>query len=42
MLGVTLILGPIMLTGLRISRWEGGVLLAVYGVYLGMLIARPA
>jgi cation:H+ antiporter len=42
MLGVTLILGPIMMTGLRISRWEGGVLLAVYAIYLGMLISKPA
>jgi cation:H+ antiporter len=38
MLGVTLLLFPIMLTGLRISRWEGGLLLIVYGTYLGVLL----
>ena len=42
MLGVTLLLLPIMFTGLRVNRWEGGVLLAVYCVYLGLLLsARP-
>ncbi len=39
MLGVTLLLFPIMFTGLRVSRWEGGVLLSVYGVYLGLLLS---
>ena len=38
MLGVTLLLFPIMFTGLRVTRWEGGVLLACYGVYLGLLL----
>jgi len=45
MLGVTLLLFPIMFTGLRVSRWEGGVLLAVYIVYLWLLLAaqpKPA
>lgn len=42
MLGVTLLLFPLMFTGLRVSRWEGGVLLAVYCVYLGLLLsAQP-
>jgi cation:H+ antiporter len=38
MLGITLLLFPIMYTGRRITRWEGGLLLAVYGVYLGLLL----
>jgi cation:H+ antiporter len=41
MLGVTLLLFPIIFTGLRISRWEGGVLFAVYVVYLWLLLAAP-
>jgi cation:H+ antiporter len=41
MLGVTLLLFPLMYTGLRINRWEGGLLLAAYGVYLAVLLARP-
>jgi cation:H+ antiporter len=39
MLGVTLMLFPIMFTGLRIDRWEGVVLLAVYGAYLWVVLA---
>lgn len=42
MLGVTLLLFPLMYTGLRIARWEGGLLLAAYVVYLAALLARPA
>jgi len=42
MLGVTLLLFPILLTGRRISRWEGAFLLATYGVFLGSLLAKPA
>jgi cation:H+ antiporter len=38
MLGVTLLLFPIMFTGLRVSRWEGALLLATYCVYLGLLL----
>lgn len=42
MLSVTLLLFPLMFTRLRVSRWEGGVLLAVYCVYLGLLLsAQP-
>lgn len=41
MLGATLVLVPFMLTGRCISRLEGAVLLAIYGVYLGLLIATP-
>ena len=39
MLGITLLLVPIMLTGPRVSRWEGGLLLATYCIYLGLLLA---
>ncbi|MEO7823875.1 MAG: calcium/sodium antiporter, partial [Paraperlucidibaca sp.] len=35
MLGITLLLLPLMWTGWRVNRVEGGLLLAVYGVYLG-------
>lgn len=38
MLGVTLILFPVMASGLRVSRWEGLVLLAIYGGYLWFLL----
>lgn len=41
MLGVTLLLFPILFTGLRVNRWEGGILLAVYCVYLGLLLSAP-
>lgn len=39
MLGFTLLLFPLMFTGLRLARWEGGLLLAGYGVYLALLLA---
>jgi len=38
MLGFTLLLLPIIITKLRISRWEGGVLLTGYVLYLYFLI----
>lgn len=38
MLGVTLLLFPLMLTGMRISRWEGVLLLVVYATYMATLI----
>jgi cation:H+ antiporter len=38
MLGVTLLLFPIMFTGLRVNRWEGGLLLAAYCLYLGNVL----
>ena len=28
-----------MYTGFRIARWEGGLLLAIYGLYLAQLLA---
>lgn len=40
MLGVTLLLFPIMFTGARVNRWEGAVLLAVYGTYLALLLGQ--
>jgi cation:H+ antiporter len=40
MLGITLLIFPILLTGARVSRWEGGVLLATYVVYIGILLGR--
>jgi len=41
MLGSSLLLFPLMFTGLRINRWEGALLLGVYGVYLTLLLTRP-
>jgi cation:H+ antiporter len=38
MLGFTLLLFPLMFTGLRLARWEGGLLLTVFGVYLTLLL----
>ncbi|QDH77991.1 calcium/sodium antiporter [Echinicola soli] len=38
MIGFTVLLFPIMRTGYKISRFEGGVLLAVYGLYLIFLL----
>lgn len=40
MLGVALLLFPVIFTGRRINRAEGVLLLAVYGVYLTLLLAR--
>lgn len=41
MLGVTLLLLPILVVGRRVSRWQGGVLLAAYGAYLFTLLTAP-
>ncbi|GHB45313.1 calcium/sodium antiporter [Mongoliitalea lutea] len=38
MLGITLLLFPIILTGRLIKRWEGGLLLAVYFIYIFLLL----
>jgi cation:H+ antiporter len=38
MLGITLLLLPILLTGRGVHRWEGGLLLVAYGVYLCLLL----
>ena len=40
MLGITLLLFPIMFTAARVSRWEGGLLLATYVIYIGLLLGR--
>jgi cation:H+ antiporter len=42
MLGVTLLLLPLMITGLRLNRREGAVLMAMYVVYLWMLLAAQS
>ncbi len=42
MLGVTLLLFPLMFTKLRVSRGEGGVLLAAYVTYIGLLLLAPS
>ncbi len=41
MMGVTLVLVPMMLTGSRVNRWEGALLLLIYVVYIGLLITQP-
>jgi cation:H+ antiporter len=38
MLGVTLLLFPLIRNGRRVHRWEGGLLLTVYGCYLGLVL----
>ena len=40
MLGVSLLLLPVMLTGWRIGRWEGGFFLLLYLLYIGMQFHR--
>lgn len=40
LLGITLLWLPILFNGARVNRWEGGLLLAVYGTYLLGLFAR--
>jgi cation:H+ antiporter len=40
MLGVTLLLFPLMYTGRRVNRWEGGVLIAAYVAYMVVLLGR--
>lgn len=37
MIGCSAVLLPMLRTGLRVSRWEGGLLLAAYGAYLFLL-----
>lgn len=39
MLGVSLLLFPLMRTGMRITRAEGALLLGVFSIYLGLLLA---
>jgi len=40
MLGMSLLLFPLMRTGMRVTRAEGALLLAVFSTYLGLLLAR--
>lgn len=40
MLGVTLLLFPIMFSGMRVARWEGAILLGVYGTYITLLLVQ--
>lgn len=40
MVGVALVTFPIVFTGRRIDRWEGGILLALYVFYVTSLILR--
>lgn len=40
MLGTSFLLLPLMHTGERINRLEGGLLLAIYGVYIAVLLRR--
>ncbi len=42
MVGTALLLFPLLWTGLTVSRREGGVLVCVYLVYLGLLLSAPA
>jgi len=42
MLGVTLLLLAFLMTGLRLERWEGGVLLAAYFAYVAVLVMALA
>jgi cation:H+ antiporter len=42
MLGVTALLFPLMFTGLRVNRWEGALLLGVYGIYLWLLLSAQS
>jgi cation:H+ antiporter len=38
MLGVTILLFPVMVTGMLVRRWEGFLLLAVYAAYVTLLL----
>jgi cation:H+ antiporter len=38
MLGTAFVLFPLLRSGLRITRSEGALLVAIYAVYLGLLI----
>ncbi len=42
MVGVTLVLFPLLFTGMRLTRWEGAILVAVYLGYLGYALQRSA
>lgn len=40
MLGATALIFPLMRIGMQVSRWNGALLLAVYGVYIWMVLGR--
>ncbi|MGE3818112.1 MAG: calcium/sodium antiporter [Isosphaeraceae bacterium] len=40
MLGLTVLFGPLLLTGRRIARSEGLLLLGIYGIYMAFLLSR--
>jgi cation:H+ antiporter len=40
MIAVALLVLPLARSGLRLHRWEGAVLLGLYGVYVGWLLGR--
>ena len=42
MLGTALVLFPLMRTGMRIGRVEGGILVGIYTVYVAMLLGAAA
>lgn len=42
MLGMTLLLFPLTYTGRSIRRGEGGLLVAAYVTYVGILLLRSA
>ena len=37
MIGVTAVVWPMLASGRKLSRWEGGALVASYGVYLFLM-----
>ena len=39
MVGFALLMLPLMRSGFRLARWEGGVLLAIYAGYMYSLVA---
>lgn len=41
MLAITLALFPLMASGMKVNRWEGFALIAVYCVYIGLLLRLP-
>jgi Ca2+/Na+ antiporter len=42
MLGVTILLFPVMATGMQVRRWEGFLLLVVYVAYVALLLWSTA
>lgn len=42
MLGVTLLLFPVMWSGFKVNRWEGGVLITTYAVYIALLLLHAS